>query len=62
MFSVITTAVEQMLDKFDRQLADRYKLITYRDADNAKLVSVLPNHFMGVSVPTILGKENGTDA
>ena len=56
--AVIITAVEMMLDKFDRKISDRYKIIGYKDDDNAKLVSSLPNHISNVAVPVALGKIN----
>ena len=54
--SVIVTAVEIMLDKFDRKISDRFKIIGYKDDDNAKLVSSLPNHISNVAVPVALGR------
>ena len=54
-FSVVITAVEMMLDKFDRRISDRFKIIDYKEEDNAKLVSALPNHITNVALPVALG-------
>ena len=52
---VIVTAVEMMLDKFDRRISDRFKIIGYKDDDNAKLVSALPDHIANVALPVTIG-------
>ena len=44
-----------MLDRYDRKISDRYKMIDYQDQDNQKEIIVLSNYFLNTTVPTILG-------
>ena len=55
-FQVVIRAVEAMLDRYDRKISDRYKMIDYQEQDNQKEIIVLSNYFLNTTVPTILGK------
>ena len=45
-----------MLDRYDRKISDRYKMIDYQDQDNQKEIIVLSNYFLNTTVPTIMGR------
>ena len=53
---VVIRAVEAMLDRYDRKISDRYKMIDYQEQDNQKEIIVLSNYFLNTTVPTILGR------
>jgi len=57
---VVILGVELMLDRYDRRISDRYKLIDYRETDNEKQIAGLTNHFVSVSVPVMCGKSKVT--
>ena len=51
------TAVELMLERFDRRISDRYKLIDYKEDDFQKeIVYFSSSYFAGTTVPIVLGK------
>ena len=50
---MVILGVEAMLDRYDRRISDRYKLIDYREEDNQKQIVHLSNYFVEVSIPTI---------
>jgi hypothetical protein len=55
-FAVVITAVELMLDAFDRKISDRYKMIDYREDDNQKtIIHFSSDYFTTVSIPIMLG-------
>ena len=54
-FPVVITAVELMLDRYDRRISDRYKLIDYRERDNKREVVSLSNYMLEVTLPVALG-------
>ena len=54
---VVIRAVETMLDRYDRRISDRYKMIDYQEQDNQKEIIVLSNYFLNTTVPTIMGKK-----
>ena len=56
ILKVVIRAVEAMLDRYDRKISDRYKMIDYQEQDNQKEIIVLSNYFLNTTVPTILGK------
>ena len=52
---MVITAVELMLDRYDRRISDRYKLIDYRERDNKREVVSLSNYMLEVTLPVALG-------
>ncbi len=58
---MIITAAEMMLDRFDRMISDRYKMIDYREEDNQKQVVGSGNYLLQVTLPVCLSeKQNST--
>ena len=53
---MVISAAELMLDRFDRRISDRYKLIDYREEDNQKNIVHLSNYFLEVTLPVICGE------
>ena len=53
---VVVGAVEKMLDRYDRRISDRYKMIGYQEQDNQKEIIVLSNYFLNTTIPTMMGK------
>ena len=45
-----------MLDRFDRRISDRYKMIDYREEDNAKKVVDENDWIIQVTLPVALGE------
>ena len=54
--AVVIRAAELMLDRFDRRISDRYKMIDYREEDNAKKVDYEDNWIIQVTLPVALGE------
>ena len=52
---MVIRAAELMLDRFDRRISDRYKMIDYRGEDNAKKVVEEQNWVIVVTLPVALG-------
>lgn len=44
-----------MLDRYDRRISDRYKLIDYRERDNKREIVSLNNYMLEVTLPVALG-------
>jgi hypothetical protein len=55
-FLVIIMAAEMMLDKFDRRISDRFKMIDYREEDNQKKIVSRNNFLIGVTLPVVISK------
>lgn len=55
-FLVVVTAVEKMLDRFDRRISDRFKLIEFREIDNEREIVQLSNYVLEVTLPVVLCK------
>ena len=54
--AVVIRAAELMLDRFDRRISDRYKMIDYREEDNAKKVVDENDWIIQVTLPVALGE------
>merc|ERR1719510_1429042 len=52
---IVVGAVEKMLDRYDRRISDRYKMIEYQEQDNQKEIIVLSNYFLNTTIPTMMG-------
>ena len=55
-YNMVILGVELMLDRYDRRISDRYKLIDFREEDAQKEVVSLADYFIEVTVPTMCGK------
>ena len=54
---MVVSAVELFLDKFDRRISDRYKLIGYKEDDFQKeIVYFSSDYFAHVTIPIVLSK------
>eukprot|EP00095_Tigriopus_kingsejongensis_P008505 maker-scaffold181_size278858-snap-gene-0.13 protein:Tk08505 transcript:maker-scaffold181_size278858-snap-gene-0.13-mRNA-1 annotation:"von willebrand factor type egf and pentraxin domain-containing protein 1-like" len=51
---MVIGAVGKMLDRFDRRISDRYKLIQFRETDNDREINQLSNFLMEVTLPVVL--------
>lgn len=51
---MVVTAVEKMLDRFDRRISDRFKLIEFREIDNEREIVQLSNYVLEVTLPVVL--------
>ena len=47
---MVIRAVEMLLDKYDRKISDRYKMIDYQEQDNQKEIIQLSNKFLNVTI------------
>lgn len=54
--AVVIRAAELMLDRFDRRISDRYKMIDYREEDNAKRVVDDNDWMIQMTLPVALGE------
>ena len=45
-----------MLDKYDRRISDRYKLIDFRAEDFKSNIISDENYFLSITIPTMCGK------
>ena len=54
--AVVIRAAELMLDRFDRRISDRYKMIDYREEDNAKRVVDDKDWMIQMTLPVALGE------
>ena len=54
--AVVIRAAELMLDRFDRRISDRYKMIDYRQEDKAKKIVDDENWIITVTLPVALGE------
>ena len=48
--------VELMLNFYDSEISDRYKLISFHDSDNMAEVVMPVNYFTSVTIPVLVGK------
>ena len=48
--------VELMLNWYDSEISDRYKLINFHDSDNMKEVVMPVNYFTSVTIPVLIGE------
>ena len=53
---MVIRAAELMLDRFDRRISDRYKMIDYREEDNLKRVIEEGDWIITVTLPVALSK------
>ena len=53
---MVIQAVELMLDRYDRRISDRYKLIEFREEDNQREVEALSDYFLNVTIPVMCGE------
>ncbi|XP_059084326.1 uncharacterized protein LOC131881466 isoform X1 [Tigriopus californicus] len=51
---MVVTAVEKMLDRFDRRISDRFKLIQFREIDNEREIVQLSDYVLEVTLPVVL--------
>ena len=51
---MVIRAAELMLDRFDRRISDRYKMIDYREEDNLKRVIEEGDWIITVTLPVAL--------
>ena len=51
---MVIRAAELMLDRFDRRISDRYKMIDYREEDNLKQVVEKGDWIITVTLPVAL--------
>jgi hypothetical protein len=52
----VITGVQLMLNWYDTQISDRFKLINFHDTDNMKEVVMPINYFTNVTIPVAIGK------
>ena len=53
---VVINGVELMLDKFDKKISNRYKLIDYRETDYQKeIIYFSSTYFAQISIPVMMG-------
>ncbi len=54
--AVVVLAVQLMLEKYDRRISDRYKLIDFRELDNQRETTHLDDYFYTISIPVVCCK------